>query len=769
MSSWILQHFLNPALFWPGVALAALPIIIHLINRMRYKRVRFAAMEFLLASEQKNRRRVLLEQLLLLLARILLVLLILALIGRLIVDPKHLSLFQGARTHHVILLDDTGSMRDRLGESSVFDQARDVVRGIIAQGAERPGTQRVTLVMLSNPTETSSGLTERDVDAQLLDDSAAQLQDLTCSFRTGNPVAALSSVRSRLISDRATEKVLHILSDFRKPDWYDNGALISELEALDNAQVSLNLVRLVNEQHENLAITDLTGAVETAAVGVPIVMRAKVLNAGKREVNTAKLAVAIDGQALNRREPLPPLPAGETREVTFDVDFASSGLHRVEVSLEADALEADNIRRIAVDVPQSNPVLVIDGTAGAVQGRYVADALAADQSVTGYSVTIDGPEGLRKRDLTPFALIYLLNVSDLPPDATDAVRKYVRDGGGLAFFAGETLNSTFYNKEFYASGKGLLPVSLAPTPTLLPPAPGTTPTPDLVVTDHPVFAILAGQENPLIDFVKINAYFAVDASAPRAEGTRVIASLRDGAPLMLESEYGQGRVLTCLTAAGPTPLSETMQKLAIDPDSPGEVPPAVWNNWASGNASPTFVVAQLEIARRLARKDRALPHKIVGEEIAGTLDQAIFLDDVEIRTPDDQVIKIKADHAGEGAENASAATTSHTVSYHFRETDSPGVYGLRRFRKDQTTQETLLAYNVPPQESQLELITDDQLKKQMGGIEFTIQSPGETDWLRRESPGEEVRWWLLWGLILIGLLEQTLASRVSYHSAANQK
>jgi hypothetical protein len=175
-------------------------------------------MEFLLASEQKNRRRVLLEQLLLLLARILLVLLILGLIGRLIVDPKHLSLFQGARTHHVILLDDTGSMRDRLGESSVFDQARDVVRGIIAQGAERPGTQRVTLVMLSNPTETSSGLTERDVDAQLLDDSAAQLQDLTCSFRTGNPVAALSSVRSRLISDRATEKVLHILSDFRKPD-----------------------------------------------------------------------------------------------------------------------------------------------------------------------------------------------------------------------------------------------------------------------------------------------------------------------------------------------------------------------------------------------------------------------------------------------------------------------------------------------------------------------------------------------------------------------
>jgi Aerotolerance regulator N-terminal/CARDB/von Willebrand factor type A domain len=762
VSPWILQHFLNPALFWPGVALASVPIIIHLINRLRYKRVRFAAMEFLLVSEQKNRRRVLLEQLLLLLARIALVLLILALIGRLILDPKHLSLFQGARTHHVILLDDTGSMRDRVGEASAFDQAREVVRGIIAQGAERPGTQRVTLVLMSSPTETS-GLTERDVDSQLLDDSAAQLQDLTCTFRAGSPVAALTAVRNRLTSDRASEKVLHVLSDFRKPDWYDNGALVSELETLNNAKVSLNFVRLVTEQHENLAVTELTGTVETAAVGVPVTMRAKVLNSGKREAATAKLAVSIDGQALNRREPLPPIPAGESREVTFDVDFPTSGLHRVEVSLEADSLEADNIRRLAVDVPQANPVLVIDGTAGAVQGLYVADALAADQSVTGYAVTIDGPEGLRKRNLAEFALVYLINVPELPPDATEAVRKYVRDGGGLAFFVGETINAGYFNREFFAEGKGLLPVSLGLTPTLLPPVEGTQ-TPDLVVSDHPVFAILAGQENPLIDFVKINAYFPVDASAPRAEGAKVIASLRDGAPLMLEHEFGQGRVLTCLTAAGPASLSETLQRLAVNPDSPGDLPPTVWNNWASGNASPTFVVAQLEIAKRLARKDRALPLKTVGEEIAGTLDLALFRDDVEIKSPDDQIIKLKAAHAAPltpAAEGIAPAT--QTASFAFRETDDPGVYGLRRFRRDQTSLETLLAYNVPARESQLELITDDQLKKQLGNIEFTIQSPGETDWLRRESPGEEVRWWLLWGLIVIGLLEQTLASRVSYH------
>ena len=81
MPSWLLQHFLNPSFVLAGTALVASPIIIHLINRLRYRRVRFAAMEFLLASQQRNRRRVLLEQLILLLLRILLVLGLMLLIG----------------------------------------------------------------------------------------------------------------------------------------------------------------------------------------------------------------------------------------------------------------------------------------------------------------------------------------------------------------------------------------------------------------------------------------------------------------------------------------------------------------------------------------------------------------------------------------------------------------------------------------------------------------------------------------------------------------
>src|SRR5205807_555227 len=55
---------------------ASLPIIIHLLNRKRYRIVNWAAMRFLLAALKKNTRRMRLEQLLLLAIRTLILLLL---------------------------------------------------------------------------------------------------------------------------------------------------------------------------------------------------------------------------------------------------------------------------------------------------------------------------------------------------------------------------------------------------------------------------------------------------------------------------------------------------------------------------------------------------------------------------------------------------------------------------------------------------------------------------------------------------------------------
>ena len=61
--------FVTPAFFAAGIFLAAIPIIIHILNRRRYKTVNWAAMEFLLRAMKKNRRRLKFEQWILLATR----------------------------------------------------------------------------------------------------------------------------------------------------------------------------------------------------------------------------------------------------------------------------------------------------------------------------------------------------------------------------------------------------------------------------------------------------------------------------------------------------------------------------------------------------------------------------------------------------------------------------------------------------------------------------------------------------------------------------
>src|SRR6202171_5196910 len=69
----MLEFFTHPGFLAVAGALVSAQIIIHLINRMRFKRIRWAAMEFLLKAQKRNRRRLIIEQLLLLALRCLLV------------------------------------------------------------------------------------------------------------------------------------------------------------------------------------------------------------------------------------------------------------------------------------------------------------------------------------------------------------------------------------------------------------------------------------------------------------------------------------------------------------------------------------------------------------------------------------------------------------------------------------------------------------------------------------------------------------------------
>ena len=144
-------------LLWWGLPLAAAPVIIHLINLLRHRVVRWPAMEFLLASQRKYRTRILLKQLLLLLLRILAIVGLVLLFAQPRWNRNLGAVLGGNRARHVVLLDDSYSMGEvfqvggstELPARTAMSRGRKMLERLLEDIAATPGQQDFFLGRLS--------------------------------------------------------------------------------------------------------------------------------------------------------------------------------------------------------------------------------------------------------------------------------------------------------------------------------------------------------------------------------------------------------------------------------------------------------------------------------------------------------------------------------------------------------------------------------------------------------------------------------------------
>ncbi len=108
-----------------------MPILIHLLNRRKYREMRWAAMRFLVAALRKNQRRVRVEQWLLLAIRTLVILLVVSAMAKPFLESLGAVALPGQRTHRVIVLDGSLSMAYVPGDKTRFEQAKTLAAQLV--------------------------------------------------------------------------------------------------------------------------------------------------------------------------------------------------------------------------------------------------------------------------------------------------------------------------------------------------------------------------------------------------------------------------------------------------------------------------------------------------------------------------------------------------------------------------------------------------------------------------------------------------------------
>jgi len=504
------SFFMNPITMWVGAGLVAVPIIIHLINRMRFRRVKWAAMEFLLKAQRKMRRKKILEQLLLLLLRCLLVFLLGMLFARFLgLDP-----FEGKETRpvlHVVVLDDTPSMADTGGDggapgSDAFSTARSHITDRLLPAILKADTpQRLRIIRLTDrsdilnpPGPSGSDPEPQLVSAQLVDQVKALLaQEKPATVRAGLP-PALQKAKQYL--DRAagndTAKVVYVYSDMRSVDWQRDAEAIGQVvQEMTESGAEVHLIDVASPyrrpDRKNPAFSDNVGILElkprsrVVALGKEVEFEVRVRNFGSTDLKNVGLRFFLNGEGrwITSRG-FEVLPANQERTEIVTVQFVpgqattlasrENPLGRFNVvtakleNIGADALAADNVRHAVVEVRDKLAVLVVTRPEDKPDDKngdsfYLRNLF--ELKFSGVDWVSGGPDALEKRDLREFSSIYLLNIPQLTEGQIRNLEQYAREGGGVGIFLGPDVKPDAYTNLFYRKGEGLFPFPLPNAPT----------------------------------------------------------------------------------------------------------------------------------------------------------------------------------------------------------------------------------------------------------------------------------------------------------------
>ncbi len=789
------MQFLFPSLTW-GFLLILVPLLIHLINMMRQKRVSWAAMEFLLRAHKKQRKWIWLMQFLLLASRIALMAIAVAMLAHLVTREQWSGFFGGKTVHHIVLLDDSYSMSDIMGSQSAFDHANSVLTRLADRAMSQDSLQKFTVLRFSRAAQANADFPANQlgepsaddstdgVDARLIpEDQVAGIvgavADLNAvsvdadfdslletrrrlidvSQTAATPDAALQMTAQLLQQDNNERQYVYVVSDFRESNWQQPKQILESIQQLESAGAEVQLVRCVENSHPNLAVVDIQPTAGTRAAGVPLFIDVSIANFGSQDA----FQVAVDVQstyfsrdhdvddpvrAASITSDLPKLyieriSPGETVTRSVQVYFPTSGQHVVSARLPADPVATDNSRWCVVDFPDGVPVLVIDGDPHQVNAAYLRSVFQPGERVqTGIRPVVQPLAFLRDTQpdaLAEFHTIYLLDVPRLDLLERQNLAQYVDNGGGLAVFMGPHAELDFYQK-WHQDGSRLFPaplerIDLVPT--------GRQDAPDVIVRDHPIFSVLQGEGKVFAAAIRVEEFAAVPVGwVPPDDSTiNVLAELRHGPPLAVEHTYGAGRVVAMLTTLAPT-----------------------WNSWAT---QPTFPVMLLQLQSYLDAGRQPMPTRMVGAALNVQLTATKYHPQVTFMVPGGSasqrlpviVNAIRSDDSQSPVMQATLGTDTAANSM----TRRAGVYEAWPRTLDGELQVERYAVNVDSREGQLAVIGNEDLATNFADTQAQIVQADDLVFGGESEDGLSWSRFLMAVLVGLLLLEQILGYATSYH------
>ena len=714
--------FFNPGLLWFALG-GAIPIIIHLLHRQKYKRVRWAAMEFLLAALKKTQRRLRLENLILLLLRILIMILLALAISRPFVRAAALGLPGDSNTQHFLVIDNSYSMAFKKGPKTYLYLAREEADKLLdSLGATLTEQDKITVILGSAYPEVYV------VYASKLKSVKEAVAAIRPSHYGSNMYQTFRLLDEQVRKSTNVEKRIHVFTDLQRCAWESSddiegkrfAELLKKITSAPNTKVGIYDAAPKSARQESPDNRGLVGLwVENNILDTKnfTTFHADLYNWSAVSYASVEVRFLVDGSHVGTATT--PLPPNSIMPATFRYRFHEPGPHFVEAVIDPDNLDLDDRRYLAVDVKSAISALIVDGKP--VSAPEYSDADYLKFMLSSASDGITGPltsEMFTADDLDKHDFLVLCNVQTLTQDKVAKIEDYVRRGGSLLLTVGDRVDRGSWNDLLYKDGQGLLPGRLSEVG-------GTPPEIQPRVAHHikqydgrhPVFRIFVNGPGPFS--LVFYQFFRLEKTDPES----VMAVLDDpvNSPLLLEKKFGEGKVVLYTSTVN------------------GE-----WDDRVAGKGS--FGTLVWTLMPYLASRPTALKNLQIGDVIQLTMAAEKYAGTFVMDTPTEGQVSISIQRPSADSKWITVwypSMPSRTKQDETKPVVNEGIrhagkYALIRPRAESTGEDARISYfaaNLPPRttameevircEGNLEKITAEEIRKRFPDFTFYLSGEGE--------------------------------------------
>jgi hypothetical protein len=455
-----------------GAICALGPLVIHLLNRRRFRVVQWAAMDFLREAMQRNRRIMQLRDILLLVLRTAAVLLFGLALARPFFASSSGTFDDRQPLHAIIVVDNSLSMGYVSLDGNLLARAKDRARQLIDK---LPSGSKISIIPACGSRE---GYSPDPYDTK--ENSLEALDKIKLVDRSASIVQVVNEAKKASEAAPELAKRIVFISDQQERNWRDaaNSERLKELPAMQ-------VVDVAPPEWENTWVSDVRLQDGIADVETPATVVVQLMHRGTTSRQNVQVSLAMGDNVIGEKT-VTLEPGLGAREVDFEFTFnALANMPEpdkpvfvpLKASLAPDHLPADDARFVAIPVVAALPVVFIDqyGAAGedAIKNRLgetrhlrqllapkTARGDAPRQLVRVEHISLDE---LTQEVLAEARLVVIAGISD-PGESVPLLRDYVKQGGQLVIAAGANFDPVAWNRAAWNDGQGILPLPLKSEP-----------------------------------------------------------------------------------------------------------------------------------------------------------------------------------------------------------------------------------------------------------------------------------------------------------------